>query len=116
MDQGRLPPEARRFHHPGRARDPRRQPFDRLHPLFPDAGGKDLLLRRLSAGVSPRLEADRRTCPRAVDAISRGLTRFISQGRSEEHTSALQSLMRISYAVFCLKKKTLISLSHPYYT
>src|SRR3546814_2055232 len=31
-------------------------------------------------------------------------------GRSEEHTSELQSLMRISYAVFCLKKKT----SHNY--
>src|SRR3546814_9783181 len=30
----------------------------------------------------------------------------ISQVRSEEHTSELQSLMRISYAVFCLKKKT----------
>src|SRR3546814_6120380 len=29
-----------------------------------------------------------------------------SLGRSEEHTSELQSLMRISYAVFCLKKKT----------
>src|SRR3546814_3493241 len=29
----------------------------------------------------------------------------VSQGRSEEHTSELQSLMRISYAVFCLKKK-----------
>src|SRR3546814_6327220 len=28
------------------------------------------------------------------------------RGRSEEHTSELQSLMRISYAVFCLKKKT----------
>src|SRR3546814_4545286 len=28
-----------------------------------------------------------------------------SLGRSEEHTSELQSLMRISYAVFCLKKK-----------
>src|SRR3546814_10816699 len=28
-----------------------------------------------------------------------------NQGRSEEHTSELQSLMRISYAVFCLKKK-----------
>src|SRR3546814_9745695 len=27
------------------------------------------------------------------------------RGRSEEHTSELQSLMRISYAVFCLKKK-----------
>src|SRR3546814_4784085 len=29
-----------------------------------------------------------------------------SDPRSEEHTSELQSLMRISYAVFCLKKKT----------
>src|SRR3546814_2288485 len=29
----------------------------------------------------------------------------ILSGRSEEHTSELQSLMRISYAVFCLKKK-----------
>src|SRR3546814_10220624 len=28
-----------------------------------------------------------------------------ARGRSEEHTSELQSLMRISYAVFCLKKK-----------
>src|SRR3546814_8748203 len=31
---------------------------------------------------------------------------YIPLGRSEEHTSELQSLMRISYAVFCLKKKT----------
>src|SRR3546814_2631034 len=31
--------------------------------------------------------------------------RFIDLHRSEEHTSELQSLMRISYAVFCLKKK-----------
>src|SRR3546814_9152020 len=30
---------------------------------------------------------------------------FIRLGRSEEHTSELQSLMRISYAVLCLKKK-----------
>src|SRR3546814_1684141 len=30
--------------------------------------------------------------------------------RSEEHTSELQSLMRISYAVFCLKKKTISSV------
>src|SRR3546814_3156975 len=32
--------------------------------------------------------------------------RGADQRRSEEHTSELQSLMRISYAVFCLKKKT----------
>src|SRR3546814_7123505 len=31
--------------------------------------------------------------------------------RSEEHTSELQSLMRISYAVFCLKKKTTITIT-----
>src|SRR3546814_4142861 len=31
---------------------------------------------------------------------------YTSGARSEEHTSELQSLMRISYAVFCLKKKT----------
>src|SRR3546814_2613670 len=31
---------------------------------------------------------------------------FPAEHRSEEHTSELQSLMRISYAVFCLKKKT----------
>src|SRR3546814_12725441 len=30
----------------------------------------------------------------------------VDENRSEEHTSELQSLMRISYAVFCLKKKT----------
>src|SRR3546814_2662608 len=37
-------------------------------------------------------------------------------GRTEEHTSELQSLMRISYAVFCLKKKTkkITSTQHTY--
>src|SRR3546814_5761745 len=34
--------------------------------------------------------------------------------RSEEHTSELQSLMRISYAVFCLKKKTIIHSLYMY--
>src|SRR3546814_6237030 len=34
------------------------------------------------------------------------------QRRSEEHTSELQSLMRISYAVFCLKKKNTVTTTH----
>src|SRR3546814_1464863 len=38
------------------------------------------------------------------DAVKRGEQRDVA--RSEEHTSELQSLMRNSYAVFCLKKKT----------
>src|SRR3546814_8849893 len=36
--------------------------------------------------------------------------------RSEEHTSELQSLMRISYAVFCLKKTTITKTQHTTYT
>src|SRR3546814_1580185 len=39
------------------------------------------------------------------DADSKHALFAIKIGRSEEHTSELQSLMRISYAVFCLKKK-----------
>src|SRR3546814_7959967 len=43
-----------------------------------------------------------------VPSWRRLIERRLQQGdvRSEEHTSELQSLMRISYAVFCLKKKT----------
>src|SRR3546814_5398400 len=37
---------------------------------------------------------------------------FVHEMRSEEHTSELQSLMRISYAVFCLKKKKDIDPTH----
>src|SRR3546814_7366887 len=37
-----------------------------------------------------------------------GTFKLTDEGRSEEHTSELQSLMRISYAVFCLKKKNKI--------
>src|SRR3546814_2611689 len=42
----------------------------------------------------------------AVEQLNRRRDKLIMDGRSEEHTSELQSLMRISYAVFCLKKKT----------
>src|SRR3546814_8728205 len=38
-------------------------------------------------------------------ALVAGVLFLVHGGRSEEHTSELQSLMRISYAVFCLKKK-----------
>src|SRR3546814_5350137 len=44
--------------------------------------------------------------PVRVDAVGQ------ARARSEEHTSELQSLMRISYAVFCLKKKKPIKTTH----
>src|SRR3546814_1041897 len=40
-------------------------------------------------------------------AVGPGVTGVLIDMRSEEHTSELQSLMRISYAVFCLKKKNM---------
>src|SRR3546814_8765641 len=42
---------------------------------------------------------------KAPDRIGEDVEQREGQHRSEEHTSELQSLMRISYAVFCLKKK-----------
>src|SRR3546814_2547743 len=56
-------------------------------------------LRRVVEGVEHGEVALTGHAEDAVDA-------FGDELRSEEHTSELQSLMRISYAVFCLKKKT----------
>src|SRR3546814_8128046 len=52
-----------------------------------------------------RQPAARRPVRRAYGAVYRGEEPQRADRRSEEHTSELQSLMRISYAVFCLKKK-----------
>src|SRR3546814_13615573 len=46
-----------------------------------------------------------RSCPDWLDSRSKRPWHDPCRKRSEEHTSELQSLMRISYAVFCLKKK-----------
>src|SRR3546814_1729172 len=56
-------------------------------------------------GLAPR----DRSCSAASTRHGRGAT---PPKRSEEHTSELQSLMRISYAVFCLKKKNYKPSTH----
>src|SRR3546814_10913467 len=58
-------------------------------------------LASLPSSVVNQLRANLATTERLI-AQARGL----AYDRSEEHTSELQSLMRISYAVFCLKKNT----------
>src|SRR3546814_5937987 len=84
-----------------------------LTPAFPARRSSDLPVRPDCPSPAPR---PRRRCGRApvpVRATSRRWRRSlrpqrmpsIRLPRSEEHTSELQSLMRISYAVFCLKKK-----------
>src|SRR3546814_2774444 len=66
---------------------------------------------RLADGA-PRIERTIRVLEDHLDAAAIGMQGALLQSgdivtveRSEEHTSELQSLMRISYAVFCLKKK-----------
>src|SRR3546814_4278448 len=48
--------------------------------------------------------------PGEADILAVSLETAIKAGRSEEHTSELQSLMRLSYAVFCVKHKIYTSL------
>src|SRR3546814_9732392 len=70
------------------------------------AEGEDALLRPALLLVAPRAaEGDIEAVEVERLLQSLGLPHVGVQGRSEEHTSELQSLMRISYAVFCLKKK-----------
>src|SRR3546814_6501748 len=63
-----------------------------------DVGG---LLGRAAIGINDRAKEKQLRTGETIIYLH-GALRYI---RSEEHTSELQSLMRISYAVFCLKKK-----------
>src|SRR3546814_10556866 len=53
----------------------------------------------------PSLDQERSSCRDESGDCRYGKRMHSLRSRSEEHTSELQSLMRISYAVFCLKKK-----------
>src|SRR3546814_10000081 len=79
-----------------------------------DAGANDYVTKPFRLGVLlARMRAQLRQHEQSEDAVFtigpytfRPSAKLLTHGRSEEHTSVLQSLMRISYAVFCLKKKT----------
>src|SRR3546814_2857818 len=96
-----------------RRRPPRSTRTDTLFPyttLFRSGHHEQPRCRRLLA-VEPR---------RIADAPANRLAHFLGDAlgcgargkRSEEHTSELQSLVRISYAVFCLKKKITNTTMH----
>src|SRR3546814_4671017 len=75
------------------------------------AGRKFVGTARTAPTIARRRSSRRLAKFRFVFDLCRGEQRrdtiapFYTADRSEEHTSELQSLMRISYAVFCLKKK-----------
>src|SRR3546814_10265052 len=70
----------------------------------PSAPQKDLR-SRAGIGLAQAIRWSWPWIPQALAQPSWQLRACWTDGRSEEHTSELQSLMRISYAVFCLKKQ-----------
>src|SRR3546814_3776144 len=87
-------------------RPPRSTRTDTLFPyttLFRSAG-----VPRAAAGAGPGAAAAVLTPWLRLLPLPRFVPRYLCAGmnRSEEHTSELQPLMRISYAVFCLRNKT----------
>src|SRR3546814_5716398 len=74
---------------------------------FACSRGRSVVPRgRRAVGQPDRRELDGRQSGNRTDQQRRLVRPGLSRtARSEEHTSELQSLMRISYAVFCLKKK-----------
>src|SRR3546814_1735737 len=84
---------------------------------FDEHGGIWFVRVQATEGRSLKTPAAERDIPIHDELVRIGLRDFVAhrypgwifpelRRRSEEHTSELQSLMRISYAVFCLKKKT----------
>src|SRR3546814_10078490 len=103
-------------------RPPRSTRTDTLFPyttLFRSHAGRGL--RHPPGRVFPRSGQERAADHGFADPLRHGATRNRAghrRTRSEEHTSELQSLMRISYAVFCLKKKKKLKLysTNKFYT
>src|SRR3546814_3135847 len=86
--------------------------------LVVGAAASFAISRRISRPVTAMTRAMQRLAEKDLDvevpatgqrdeigAMAQAVLVFKENMRSEEHTSELQSLMRISYAVFCLKKK-----------
>src|SRR3546814_5869909 len=81
-----------------------------------DSGGGSIVNTSSGAGIRGQVNAaDYVAAKHGVQGLTKSAAteggafgirvNSVNPGRSEEHTSELQSLMRISYAVFCLKKK-----------
>src|SRR3546814_2711612 len=80
-------------------RDALQARFDAHANRYPPPGDRQNLFALAAGEAAGPLQAGLVTA--AAFVLDQG------NGRSEEHTSELKSLMRISYAVFCLKKKTI---------
>src|SRR3546814_2422241 len=97
-------------------RPPRSTRTDTLFPyttLFRSRSERRTLSRSTISSLSLPSERVQKSNDARNAAPSSGKSGSFASTRSEEHTSELQSLMRISYAVFCLKKKKTQITSQP---
>src|SRR3546814_3874322 len=103
------------MHEPAKLHCKRRRGRDWLTPERRSQRGSSPVL--VTINISPPV-ISRRACGSPSTSIPSGnvgrpsATNSAKTRRSEEHTSELQSLMRISYAVFCLKKITTTHIKH----
>src|SRR3546814_1059981 len=70
---------------------------------YPEVVPPTVVVRAQYPGANPKVIAETVAAP--LEESINGVDDMLYMQRSEEHTSELQSLMRSSYAVFCLKKK-----------
>src|SRR3546814_10432561 len=92
------------------------RPPSRFSPVTLHVPDSPVVRLNMMTGVPAFRHSSARLDVKIVDAMTSMSTLYWSTSstegsRSEEHTSELQSLMRISYAVFCLKKKTTLKHS-----
>src|SRR3546814_5125244 len=87
-----------------RSTEDRAATLDDLHLVWAKADGE---MRSFGKGQAPQDEGYAEAASRLHEACAEliSMRTRAAYARSEEHTSELQSLMRISYAVFCLKNK-----------
>src|SRR3546814_10280821 len=97
---------------------PRQKLAQRVCPLKPVAGEFTVVDGEQAKAIAAENAARYVPYVRAFDALDSTATiaAYRRWYRSEEHTSELQSLMRISYAVFCLKKKNTTYYTQYLYT
>src|SRR3546814_7375249 len=76
------------------------------------AQAKEMLFLRPEDGITMNCDRLLHDAKQKALSLVDGYTAPEAPHRSEEHTSELQSLMRISYAVFCLKKKNTKTNTH----
>src|SRR3546814_3680499 len=112
MPNGRAPEIGEQFKLAGAANTLRRIAQSKGRDFYEGELAEKIAAFATECGAALTLDDLRNYQPEWVEPIYKDYHGYTLHERSEEHTSELQSLMRISYAVFCLKKKNTSTQIH----